>query len=219
MKHFATLDAHLPFRDFEYVRTDAQGKERVLRVSGVPVRGIDGEFVGYRGSGRDVTPERVERRRARRAEDRLQESLNYLPEGVALFDAEDILVACNPGYASHFVASSSPEECVGRSFESLFRITLDSNYRLPGPERDRVLAERVAAHRAGTGRPINIRLDDGRSVVLRDYRTWFHQSDHWRVIGLRKPHPDVGDYRSDIASQFRSWCFSGVILHRNQHTS
>jgi PAS domain S-box-containing protein len=59
-KHRATLDAHLPFRDFELARPTADGGTRYVSVSGIPVFDEIGRFVGYRGVGRHIT----ERKRA-----------------------------------------------------------------------------------------------------------------------------------------------------------
>jgi len=54
-QHRATLDAHLPFRDFELARPAADGGARYVSVSGVPVFDEFGTFVGYRGVGRHIT--------------------------------------------------------------------------------------------------------------------------------------------------------------------
>ena len=59
-KHRATLDAHLPFRDFELARPTADGGTRYVSVSGIPAFDETGRFVGYRGVGRHIT----ERKRA-----------------------------------------------------------------------------------------------------------------------------------------------------------
>ncbi len=59
-KHRATLDAHLPFRDFELARPTADGGRRYVSVSGIPAFDEIGRFVGYRGVGRHIT----ERKRA-----------------------------------------------------------------------------------------------------------------------------------------------------------
>jgi PAS domain S-box-containing protein len=59
-KHRATLDAHLPFRDFELARPTADGGTRYVSVSGIPAFDEIGRFVGYRGVGRHIT----ERKRA-----------------------------------------------------------------------------------------------------------------------------------------------------------
>ena len=58
--HRATLDAHLPFRDFEYARIDAHGVERHLSISGEPQFDAAGRFCGYRGIGRDITARKRE---------------------------------------------------------------------------------------------------------------------------------------------------------------
>jgi PAS domain S-box-containing protein len=59
-EHRATLDAHLPFRDYELARLTPDGGRRYVSVSGMPMFDEAGRFVGYRGVGRDVT----ERKRA-----------------------------------------------------------------------------------------------------------------------------------------------------------
>ena len=48
-RHRETLDAHLPFRDFELARPTPGGGKRYVSVSGLPVFDDMGTFVGYRG--------------------------------------------------------------------------------------------------------------------------------------------------------------------------
>ncbi len=62
-RHRETLDAHLPFRDFELVRPTPKSGKRYLSVSGLPVFDKTGRFSGYRGVARDIT----ERKRAAEA--------------------------------------------------------------------------------------------------------------------------------------------------------
>jgi len=54
-RHRETLDAHLPFRDFELARPMPDGSKRYVSVSGMPVFDEDGHFAGYRGVGRHIT--------------------------------------------------------------------------------------------------------------------------------------------------------------------
>jgi PAS domain S-box-containing protein len=61
--HRETLDAHLPFRDFELARATPSGGKRYVSVSGLPVFDKAGRFNGYRGVARDIT----ERKRASEA--------------------------------------------------------------------------------------------------------------------------------------------------------
>ena len=51
----ATLAARLPLKDFRYSRVLAGGSRRWLSVDARPFFGRDGVFLGYRGTGRDIT--------------------------------------------------------------------------------------------------------------------------------------------------------------------
>jgi PAS domain S-box-containing protein len=53
-QHRTILDAHLPFRDFEYALRGT-GSPIYVRTSGKPFFNAKGEFLGYRGTGTDVT--------------------------------------------------------------------------------------------------------------------------------------------------------------------
>jgi PAS domain S-box-containing protein len=53
--HKATLEARLPFRDFEMGRRDAKGGIYYVSISGEPMFDEAGRFSGYRGVGRDIT--------------------------------------------------------------------------------------------------------------------------------------------------------------------
>ncbi|MBC7795114.1 MAG: PAS domain-containing protein, partial [Clostridia bacterium] len=57
-KHRETMDAHLPFRDFELARLTPAGGKRYVSVSGMPVFDRAGRFVGYRGVGRHITEQK-----------------------------------------------------------------------------------------------------------------------------------------------------------------
>jgi PAS domain S-box-containing protein len=53
--HRATLDAHLPFRDFVYRSASGTGSAVYIRSSGKPFFDTKGNFLGYRGTGTDIT--------------------------------------------------------------------------------------------------------------------------------------------------------------------
>jgi diguanylate cyclase (GGDEF)-like protein len=61
--HRATLDSHIPFRDFEFARVMPDGMTRYFALSGEPKLAADGGFLGYRGVGRDVTESALTRER------------------------------------------------------------------------------------------------------------------------------------------------------------
>jgi PAS domain S-box-containing protein len=54
-EHLADLEARRPFRGFTYSAARADGSTYYVAVSGRPVFGQDGVFLGYRGTGTDVT--------------------------------------------------------------------------------------------------------------------------------------------------------------------
>ena len=72
-KHRETLEAHLPFRDFELARPAADGGKRYISVSGLPVFDKAGRFIGYRGVARHIT----ERKRAEEALRHMQMQLAH----------------------------------------------------------------------------------------------------------------------------------------------
>ncbi len=53
--HRAMLDAHLPFRNFEYPIADDKGEVRWYSINGEPLFDDAGGFVGYHGTGRNIT--------------------------------------------------------------------------------------------------------------------------------------------------------------------
>jgi PAS domain S-box-containing protein len=52
--HRAMIDAHQPFRDFIYT-VKGTGSPRYVRTSGKPIYDANGNFLGYRGTGTDIT--------------------------------------------------------------------------------------------------------------------------------------------------------------------
>ena len=53
--HIADLTAHRPFRDFKYWLEDDHGRARWIKVNGIPRFDAEGSFLGYRGTGTDIT--------------------------------------------------------------------------------------------------------------------------------------------------------------------
>jgi len=78
-KHRETLDAHLPFRDFEVARPAPGGGKRYVSVSGLPVFDEEGRFTGYRGVARDVTERKRIEEALRQCEKELREVVDTIP--------------------------------------------------------------------------------------------------------------------------------------------
>ena len=86
-KHRETLDAHLPFRDFELARPTPDGGKRYVSVSGLPVFDKSGRFIGYRGVGRHITERKRAEEALRRSEAYLAEAQRLSHTGTLAFNA------------------------------------------------------------------------------------------------------------------------------------
>jgi len=69
-EHRRQVEAHEPFRDFQYAYSKPDGDIFWASVSGDPVFNANGEFAGYRGVGSDITEKK-------RAEERIRELAEY----------------------------------------------------------------------------------------------------------------------------------------------
>lgn len=70
--HRADMEAHRPFRNFEYTLRDKAGAEMSVRLSGRAMFDVTGAFIGYRGAGTDVTATRAAERALMRAKEDLE---------------------------------------------------------------------------------------------------------------------------------------------------
>lgn len=71
--HRATLRARLPFTDLEYMHREADGKIAWYSVSGEPMFDEDGNYKGYRGTGKDITARKLGEEELRQSRTRIRE--------------------------------------------------------------------------------------------------------------------------------------------------
>ncbi|NKB57640.1 MAG: PAS domain S-box protein [Alphaproteobacteria bacterium] len=81
--HLDDLAAHRPFRNFVHPRTKANGQVVWLAISGVPYYDDDDVFLGYRGTGADVTQQKLTEDALRDAKDRAERADTAKTEFVA----------------------------------------------------------------------------------------------------------------------------------------
>ena len=72
--HRRTLDAHEPFQGLRYCMLTENGDEIWIEINGKPIFADDGRFMGYRGSGRDITEQYHQQRRMEAALRRAEEA-------------------------------------------------------------------------------------------------------------------------------------------------
>lgn len=93
--HLDDLAQHRPFRDFRYLSTPPYGPSRHVSISGKPHFDEAGRFLGYRGTGRDVTEEQRAIAEASRKSALLDAAVANMAEGISIVDRDDRLVIAN----------------------------------------------------------------------------------------------------------------------------
>ncbi|MGF1473984.1 MAG: chemotaxis protein CheB [Geminicoccaceae bacterium] len=94
-KHLADLAARKPFTDFEYAITNPAGQRRYARISGMPIFADDGAFVGYRGTGRDITEQKYAERRLSDVERRYRVLFEEAPIMLHSIDDKGTLIGAS----------------------------------------------------------------------------------------------------------------------------
>ncbi len=169
--HHARLAAQLPFRDFAYSTTTAEGRVCHFQISGKPVYDADGQFTGYRGTGRDIT-EQVEVEQAlKRSQQLLSDAIETISEGFSLFDSEDRLVVCNSKYRELLYPDVDVEITAGMTFESIIRRAAESGYIREAHGRVEEWVRERLARRRELGEAHIQQRGGGRWIMVSERRT------------------------------------------------
>jgi diguanylate cyclase (GGDEF)-like protein len=101
----------------------------------------------------------------------LDDAIESLPDGFALFDADDRLLLCKARYREIYSASA-PALVIGASFESMVRYGLErGQYPQAEGDREAWIAERLRRHRDPDAVPILQELPDNRWLRIDERRT------------------------------------------------
>lgn len=95
IQHCEDLKNRRRFRDFAYSVKCPDGVWRQFKISGKPIFETDGRFMGYRGTGSDITAET-------QARSRLMAANEIMPGAFALWDHENRLILCNRKYYQYY---------------------------------------------------------------------------------------------------------------------
>ncbi len=168
--HLDNLSHQKPFRNFEYAVRVPDGPTKYIRISGKPVFDPVGTFLGYRGTGTDVTAEVEAEAAAAEARARLFDAVESITAGFALFDKDDKLVLCNNRYRN--LHPLMPRLAVpGMSFQEIISGVAKAGIYDPSMgEIDEFVKRRLAYHRS-TPSNHEQRFSDGRCVEIQEYGT------------------------------------------------
>lgn len=122
--HLNLLEHRKPFRDFVYPRVTEDGKTRWISVSGKPIFDEQGNFLGYRGTGREVTAVKEAENHLKLSERRLTALLESSPIGVCISHPDGTLTYANARIAQ--LLGYSPEEVLRKNARDFY---VDSRHR------------------------------------------------------------------------------------------
>ena len=111
-RHRAVLDRREEFRDLLLERRARDGTVSWGAVSGRAQFDAAGTFIGYHGTGREVTAQVVAQEAVRQSDAQLRLVINNLPAEVAYYDADRVCRFCNSAYASF--QGLTPAQIIGR---------------------------------------------------------------------------------------------------------
>jgi len=129
-QHLQGLKARQPFRDFTYFRIGEGIKPKWLSASGKPVFDADGNFLGYRGSGRDITERKQAEEVLRESRDQLRLVTDSLPINITRIDSEQRYRFANKCSGDWYACSSDDvigkhvKEVMGSEYEK-FRANVE----------------------------------------------------------------------------------------------
>ncbi|MBT7759994.1 MAG: PAS domain S-box protein, partial [Rhodospirillaceae bacterium] len=113
------MEAHRPYRDLELTWPRVDGTFGIYSMTGRPVFDENGEFAGYRGTGRDITEQKQAELALRESEARFRDFAEYSSDWLWETDAEGrFSFTTNRFYE---VARVAPSDLIGKSREALFR--------------------------------------------------------------------------------------------------
>ncbi len=104
-------------------------------------------------------------RKAKKAEDRLQQALECIPDGIVLYDDDDRLVIANTAYREMF---PQMREAIrpGASLLEIIQAGRDTKAFWPPNEKVQILFSKRVSHEAIAYEPIESQLSDGRWIRL-----------------------------------------------------
>ena len=115
--HLDDLANHRPFRFFEYSALVSDGRTHHFLISGKPVFDNEGEFVGYRGTGSDITLRKEAEQKAAEKTAHLQSILDVTPMSISLWDTDRRFVFVNKRLADNL--GGVPEDYIGENIAEM----------------------------------------------------------------------------------------------------
>jgi two-component system, cell cycle sensor histidine kinase PleC len=95
--HLKDLEAHRPFRDFQYTYVHPDGEDLYFSISGNPIFDEVGKFTGYRGTGRDITERKAAEQALLQSEERFSGMTAIATEAIIATNEDLKITVFNKG--------------------------------------------------------------------------------------------------------------------------
>lgn len=168
-EHLETLRQHKPFKDFTYRRVGPDG-EKWLTASGTPVLDAAGRFLGYRGTGGDVTALMLARREAERNAELVEQAVDGMSELFVLCDQDDRIVMYNQRFRE-VNAVVMDRVRPGMKFADFVRLIVAERVTPEAIGREDVYFQERMHYHENPGQSFVTRRDPNRWLLVRDQRT------------------------------------------------
>ena len=213
VRHRKDLDARRPIHGFEYERAGANGDARLITINGNPIYDDDGDFIGYRGTGRDITESRRRELEIRRSDRRFRDLIDGSNQGI-LVHRYDELIFANQALCE-MLGYNNPDEILSLGSVDAW---------LPGDERRRIRGYAEARLRGETP-PANYEFralrKDGSEVWLENHSVMLEWDGETTVLGAFNNIDARKQAEAKLKAseqRFRNLVegsIQGIVVHRN----
>ena len=190
-----------PIVNLESWRVSKTGKRVCLLTKGVPLHDEQGNVIGYRGCGSDITEMKLAENALRESEQQLSAILTNLQDMFFRFDNNGICTYISPSVKD--LLGITPDELLGRNIQG-------------SPELDRqftVLADKLRSHDGVLNNfDLLLRHKDGYPVTVScNVKYYFDESNN--VMGMEGLARDVTDVR---LSEARARLFATLVKQTDE---
>lgn len=181
--HLVDLDAHRAFRTLQYEIMRPDGTSFPVSISGKPVFNEAGEFLGYRGTGTDLTERRTNERKLIDTANELKGVLASTSQGYWRIDKNAKTIEVNPRMAE--ILGVSQNDAVGTSV-----------YDYLSPEQQELHKKKIKKRTAGQSEAYELEITSaaGKPVSCLFNATPFHDTTG-AVVGSFALVSDITDFK------------------------
>ncbi len=155
--------------DFTYSFIHPEDGLTHFSIAAKPLINKKRQIIGYRGCARDITVEVNNSLNAELIEERLTDTIECIPYGIALFDKYDKLVFLNTKHRNLF-PQMDDLMLTGTSFEDIVRGSIERGIQKVTGDVEAFVRKRMALHRNGYGTR-EVQLSNDRWVELTEHET------------------------------------------------